>query len=389
MMTDELKIYSLIEIADAKSLTRLFPFDLQLFAAEDEGRTEEPSEKKLREAREKGQVAKTQELPQALVVVFGFLVMFFLGAWIYETIVHMTVFYLSNFSHFSINEKSCMVEFVRSTEILGKTLLPIFIAAILAAILGNVAQVGFQFTLHPLMVDFSKIKFNPAEMVKKVFFSKQIGMNLLKSLVKIGAIGFISYLIISSEFDSLIKLADSSVSAALLLVSSLAVKLIIWSSVVILALAIPDYMFQRAEFMDSLKMTKHELKQELKETQGDPHMRMRLRQMQRDIMTRTMIREVPKADVVVTNPTHFAVALRFNRDETPAPMVIAKGVDSMALRIREIAKEHDILMVENRPLAQELYKRLEIGDMIPEDLYRAVSLVYAELYRARDERKAI
>jgi len=186
-----------------------------------------------------------------------------------------------------------------------------------------------------------------------------------------------------------VKLADSSVSAALLLVSSLTIKIIIWSSVVILALAIPDYMFQRSEFMDSLKMTKHELKQELKETQGDPHMRMRLRQMQRDIMTRTMIREVPKADVVITNPTHFAVALRFDRNETPAPMVIAKGVDSMALRIREIAKEHEILLVENRPLAQELYKRLEIGDMIPEDLYRAVSLVYAELYRARDERRAI
>jgi len=245
MMTDELKIYSFVEVADAKTLTRLFPFDLQLFAADDEGRTEEPTEKKLREAREKGQVAKTQELPSSLVVIFGFLVMFFLGAWIYETIAHMTIFYLSNFSHFSITEKSCIVEFTRSTEVLGKTLLPIFVAAVLAAILGNVAQVGFQFTLHPLMVDFSKIKFNPAEMVKKIFFSKQVAMNLLKSLIKISAIAFVSYLVISAEFDSLVKLADASVSAALVLVSSLTIKIIVWSAVVILALAIPDYLFQQ------------------------------------------------------------------------------------------------------------------------------------------------
>jgi flagellar biosynthetic protein FlhB len=382
-MTASHNTIALMTIRDLSRLDALFPFDLQMFAAEDEGRTEEPTEKKLREAREKGQVAKTQELPQALVVIFSFLAIFFMGSWIWDLLCRMTAFYLSNFSHFYITEKSVLVELNRSIEIMGKTLLPLFVAAVVAAILGNVAQVGFQFSMHPLKVDFSKIKFTPDQMIKKVMFSKQIAMNLFKSLVKIAAISVVSYSIISSDFDQLIKLSDTSVSAALVLTSSIALKIVVWSAVVIMVLAIPDFYFQKKEFIESLKMTKQEIKQELRETNGDPHIRARLRQMQREIMTRSMIKEVPRADVVVTNPTHFAVALLFEREKMSAPQVIAKGVDAFALRIREIAKENNVFMIENRPLAQEMYKRLEVGDMIPEDLYKAVSLVYAELYKAR------
>ncbi|HEY1406242.1 MAG TPA: flagellar biosynthesis protein FlhB [Spirochaetota bacterium] len=376
-------------VTDLESLKVLLPFDIQLFAADDEGRTEEPTEKKLREAREKGQVAKTTELPSSLVVIFGFLIIFFLGSWIFDTLARMTVFYLSNFSRFSITEKSVIVELFRSMEILGMTLLPVFIGVVIAAILGNVAQVGFQFSLHPIMVDFSKIKLDPSEMIKKVFFSPQIGMNLLKILVKLAAIGLVSYVVIAGSMTDLVKLPDISVSASLVLVSSIALKIAVWSSVVILLLAIPDYIFQRREFLESLKMSKQEIKQELKESQGDPHVRARLKQLQREMLQRNMIREVPRADVIVTNPTHFAVALRFEREKMASPQVIAKGVDAIALRIREIAKEHGVATIENRPLAQELYKRLEIGDFIPEDLYKAVSLVYAELYRTRDMRAAI
>jgi flagellar biosynthetic protein FlhB len=166
-----------------------------------------------------------------------------------------------------------------------------------------------------------------------------------------------------------------------------AFKIIIWSAIVLLVFSIPDYFFQKREFMESLKMTKQEIKEELKETIGDPYVRARLREMQRDNLMRAMIsREVPRADVVVTNPTHFAVALRYDRQTMPAPTVIARGVDSIALRIREVAKENEIPIVENRPLAQELYKRLDIGDIIPEDLFYAVSMVYGEIIRRRPER---
>lgn len=358
-----------------------FRFDLQLFAAEDEGRTEDPTEKKLREAREKGQVAKTPELAQAAVVVFSFLVIVFLGAWIYDSMARMTKFYMSSFSRFSLTQANIMKEFVRVSMESAKVLLPIFAAASLAAVLGNVIQVGFQISTHPLKFDITKLKFDPATVFKKVFFSKQIAMNLFKSLFKLFAIGFVSYLVIVNNYDEILRTPDVSVAMALQIISLISLKIIVWTAVLLLVLAIPDYFFQKREFIESLKMTKTEMKEEWKETVGDPHVRARLREMQREIVMKNMIKEVPKADVVITNPTHFAAALRYDTAMMDAPRLVAKGVDSMALRIREIAKQNGVFMVENRPLAQELCKRLEVGDSIPDDLFYAVSLVYSELFR--------
>ncbi len=367
-----------------------FTFDLQLFAApEDEGRTEEPTEKKLREAREKGQAAKTQELSQAIVVIFGFFVIFMFSSWIYDSIISILKHYLTSFSGVSITERTVLRELYSLIFVTGKILLPVFIAASIAAIIANIAQVGFQFSTHPLKFDLSKIKFDPATVMKKVFFSKQVAMNLFKSVFKVTAIGIISYLIIKSDFDRILALPDISVPAALKIILISAFKIIIWASLLLLLLSIPDYIFQKKEFIDSLKMTKEELKQELKETMGDPYLRARLKEMQREIVMKNMIKEVPKADVVVTNPTHYAVALKYDRDTMEAPTVIAKGADSMALRIRRIAGENDIAIIENRPLAREMYERLEIGDIIPEDLFYAVSLVYAELFKQKKFKEAI
>ncbi len=356
-------------------------FDLQLFAAEDEGRTEEPTEKKLREAREKGQVAKTQELAQSAVILLSFIVIVFLAAWIYDIFARMTKYYMTSFSTFSLTQSSLLREFLRISIESAMVLGPIFAAAVAAAILGNVIQVGFQFSAHPLRFDPSKLKFDPATVMKRVFFSKQIAMNLLKTIIKVVAIGFVAYLVIVNDYDDIVRTPDVSVAAALTIIAITSLKVILFSAVILLALSIPDYFFQKREFIESLKMTKQELKEEWKETVGDPHVRARLREMQREIVMKNMIREVPKADVVITNPTHYAAALRFDSLTMEAPQLIAKGTDSMALRIREIAKQNDIFMVENRPLAQELCKRLEVGDFIPPDLFYAVSLVYSELYR--------
>ena len=362
-------------------------YDLQLFAAEDEGRTEEPTEKKLREAREKGQVAKTVELPQAIVVIFGFMVILIFGSWIFDIIARLTKYYLSSFSRLHMTERSLYREFIAITFESGKILLPIFVASVAAAIIGNIVQVGFQFSAHPLKFDLNKIKFDPATIMKRVFFSKQIAMNLFKSLFKVAAIGFVAYLIIMADLDDLLKTPDVSVALALRIVMMTAFKIIIWSAVLLLALSVPDYFFQKREFIDSLKMTKEEMKEELKETIGDPYIRARLREMQRQNLLRAMMgREVPKADVVVTNPTHFAVALQYDRLTMPAPTVVAKGEDSIALKIREVAMEHSIPIIENRPLAQEMYRTLEIGDIIPDELFYAVSLVYGEIIRKYPER---
>ncbi len=366
-----------------------FRFDLQLFAAEDEGRTEEPSEKKLREAREKGQVAKTEELSQSIVVIFGFLVIFFLGLWIYHNIARMTSHYMSSFSSFTLTEESILREFFTLIAQCGKILLPIFSAVVIAAFVGNIAQVGFQVSVHPLKLDWKKIKFDPATIFKKVFFSKQVGMNLFKAIFKVVAIGLIAYLIIRNDYEMILKTPDLSVALSLKTVATTALKIILWSSVLLLVLSIPDYIFQKRQFIDSLKMTKEELKEELKETVGDPYIRARLKEMQREIVMRNMIRDVPKADVVVTNPTHFAVALQYESALMEAPKVIAKGVDSIALRVISIAKENNIFLMENRPLAQELYYRLDVGDIIPEELFYAVSLVYAEFYKQQGLKEAI
>lgn len=366
-----------------------FRFDLQIFAAEDEGRTEDPTEKKIREAREKGQVARTQELPQAIVVILGFVVFFFMGSFFLHTIVRITSFYLKSFSGFYITEKSILNELYRLVSEMVILLWPIFAVVLVAALVGNLIQVGFQVSTHPLKWDWKKIKFDPATIFKKIFFSKQVGMNLFKSIFKVVAIGVVAYLIILNDYDIIMRTPDISVGLAFRSVSIIAFKVIIWTSVLLLVLSIPDYIFQKKEFIESLKMTKEEVKEELKETVGDPYIRARLREMQREIVMRNMISEVPKADVIITNPTHYAVALLYDSIVMDAPKVIAKGVDSMALRIIKTAKENDIFIIENRPMAQELYHRLNVGDIIPDELFYAVSLIYAEFYRKKKFREAV
>lgn len=359
-----------------------FAFDLQLFASpEDEGRTEDASEKRIREAREKGQVAKTIELPQSLVVITGILVIFAFASWIYDSIAAMTKYYLSSFSRLHLTERSLFNDLIAITGESAKMVLPLFIAVTIAAIFGNVAQVGFQISTHPLKMDFNKIKFDPATMMKKIFFSKQVGMNLVKSIAKIIIIGFAAYLIIMSDLEKLMTAPDLSTALAFKIVLMGALKIVVWASVVLLVLAIPDYFFQKKEFMESLKMSKYEKKEEIKEDIGDPRMRQRLFDMRREVLMRNMItKEVPRADVIITNPTHFAVALLFDNSTMSAPTVIAKGEDSIALLIRKIARENSVPMIENRPLAQQLYKDVEVGQAIPEELFAAIIAVYQELY---------
>lgn len=363
-------------------------FNLQLFAAEDEGRTEEPTEYKKRKAREEGKVAKTQELPQALVMLFGFFLIFLLSKMFYRSTMGMMRYYLG-----------LVPEVVNSGEnvtFLLKPILPVFVKLVgpilgvtfIAALAGNLVQVGLQFSTKPIQPDFSKINPNPVRFFTKILFSSQAAVNLGKAVFKIAAISVIAFLLVKKDIGIIMQTLDMGITQGFGLILSLAFKLVMIVSGILLLLSIPDYLFQRHLHIESIKMTRQELKEERKLLEGDPHLRAHMRERQREYARRRMIQEVPKADVVITNPTHYAVALKYEVLKMTSPYCIAKGQDHMAERIKSIAEENEVSIVENKPLARELYRRVDIGDEIPEDLFTAVAEVLAFVYKLK-EAKAV
>jgi flagellar biosynthetic protein FlhB len=262
---------------------------------------------------------------------------------------------------------------------------PLALVGVASAIGSNMLQVGFLFSIKPITPDFSRIVPRFGQWLRKSLFSVEGLFNFAKTLIKIAVIGVVSWITIQSELGRLLSSIGASFWDAVGLVASLSARLIIEVAVLLLLLSIPDYMFQRRQYMDSLKMSKEEVKEERKMQEGDPLVKSRLRDRMRELLTRNMAANVPKADVVIANPTHFAVALEWDREAMAAPLVTAKGADEVALRIRKIAEESGVPVVENRPLARALYAEVEIGDAIPEKYYQAIAAVLASVYAASGE----
>ncbi|MDD5065777.1 MAG: flagellar biosynthesis protein FlhB [bacterium] len=364
----------------------IIKLNLQLFASpEDEGRTEEPSEKKIREAREKGKIAKTNELSAALVLFVTFLVIWILAQNILGSLLdfmryiftglHQIDFTMGNFRE--LLTKMTMV----SVNILG----PPLIATVVVAFIADLVQVGFQISTEPLRPDISKISFTFEKLMQKVLFSRQVGVNLIKSVVKVLIIILISFLIIKSDFNQIVNTIDMGLTGQMKLLSWITLKIVLWNSIVMLVFSLFDYMYQRWEHMQSLRMTVPEVKEERRQLEGDPYIKARQRERFRSMALRRIIQEVPKADVIVTNPTHFAVALLYDNEYMNAPQVTAKGVDSLALRIIDIAKENHVTVMENPPLARALYKEVDIGEEIPAHLFEAVAYVLSTVYEMNKE----
>jgi flagellar biosynthetic protein FlhB len=242
-------------------------------------------------------------------------------------------------------------------------------------------QVGFLFSTKPITPDFSKIAPRFGKWFQRSFASGEAAFNLLKSVVKIIIIGIIAYLAISTRLDDLAGLINSTFHGAVGTIAGIAFRIMLQASIAMLLFSLADYYFQRRQHMESLKMTKQEVKEERKQTDGDPLVKSRLRERMRAILSGNMMRAVPEADVVITNPTHFAVALQYKAGgRMPAPMVIAKGQDNIAFRIREIATEAGVPIMENKPLARALYAEVEIGDVIPEKYYEVMAKIIKEVY---------
>ena len=362
-----------------------FSFDLQLFAAEDEGRTEEPTEYKKRKAREEGKVAKTQELPSALILLFGFFTIFLFSKVIYKNLLGMMQLYLGSVQQVVSSGENVVFLLRPILPIIAKIIGPIMGVVFIAAIIGNVAQVGFQFSIKPIQPDISKINPNPIRFFQRVLFSKLTAVNLGKTIFKIATIGMVAFLLIRRETATIMQTIDMGLPQGMYIILSTSFKLVMIVSGILLVLSIPDYIFQRRQHIESLKMTKQELKEERKLLEGDPLLRARMRERQRAYARKRMMHEVPTADVVITNPIHYAVALKYEALKMSAPSCVAKGQELIAQRIRNIAEEHDVPVVENRPLARELYRRVEIGDEVPDELFTAVAEVLAFVYKLRQK----
>ena len=360
---------------------QIFPqIDLQWFAAEDEGRTFDPTETTYRKAREEGRVAKSQELIAAIGLLLPALTLIILAPGMLRTCAEMLRFFFSRAAEMdAVHDRTVAGIFI---IYFARLVWPILAIAIVAGLFSNIVQVGFMFTSKPLTPDFTKIIPRFGRYFQRTLFSVEGLFNLFKSIVKLLAIGFIGYLVISSGIEDLANLQKADLWRGISLVASLAVRMLIIAALFLLVVSVPDIFFQRWNFRQQLKMTKEQFKEEQKQDSGDPQIRARLRRLYRDLLNKNMMASVPKADVVITNPTHYSVALEYDREKMIAPTVTAKGEDDVALQIREIAKAHGVPVIPHPPLTRELYKYTEIGDPVPMRYWNVVITILGSIFRA-------
>lgn len=351
---------------------------LQWFAPEDEGKTEDPTEYRLRKEREEGRVAKSQDLVAALGLLFTALAIVALGPWMFAGLRGMTGWFLTVSTELDPVSDTGPIARAFFLNFAG-IILPVAIVGMVAGIAGNLVQTGFLFTTKPLKPDLKRIVPQFGQYFKRTLFSLEALFNLAKSLFKVAIIAVVAYLNITSELSKLSRLYSSSIWNSSVYLATIVLRIIIESAILMLVIAVLDFIYQKRMFKKRLKMTKQEVKEEHKMFEGDPLVKGRLRERMREILSKNMAANVPKADVVVTNPTHFAVAIEFDPMTMAVPTVNAKGADEMALRIKAIAIEAGVPVIENKPLARALYKDVEIGESIPESYYEAISMLLAHV----------
>ena len=366
----------------------VLPLNLHFFADDGQGgeKTEEPTAKKLEDARKEGQVAKSREIANGLGILALFLVLqFWVGNMgksfleLFETIygeMPDTVALIGG----SIPATAMSRLFKHSLILVLKIVLPIFLVGFLVAFISDYMQVKWKPTAKPLKPKFSKM--NPVSGFKKIFSANAL-VELIKALGKIGIIAYVSYSFLKDKGEQLLLLYDLELMPAVMMIGDTVIGLGIRIAAVYMILALADFAYQKYKFHKDMKMTKQEVKEEYKNQEGNPEIKGKIRQKMREVSQRRMMQSLPQADVVITNPTHYAVAIKYDPDESPAPIVLAKGEDYLAQKIKEVARENDIEIVENKPLARMLYANVDIGAQIPPELYQAVAEVLAFVYHAK------
>lgn len=361
--------------------------NLQIFA-DDSGKTEKATSKKRSDARKKGQVLQSREITAALVLISIFLSLKIFGGFMYNELQTFTKKILTEYpkynGEFTINVVNKI--FTDTFIVFLKTVAPVLAIAVVTGLATNYAQVGFLFTTETLGLKLERL--NPINGFKRLF-SLQAFVELLKSIIKMTIVAFIAYDYLKGEAVNVFNMMSMEVADIAIYIATISINLAIRLCMAMIFLGILDYVYQWWQYEKNLRMSKHEVKEENKQAEGNPEIKSKVRQKMRQMSMRRMMQEIPKADVVITNPTHFAVAVKYDQNASAAPVVIAKGQDFIAQRIKEVARDNKIEIVENKPLARALYDKVEIGQSIPPELYQAVAEVLAFVYSLKGKNKAV
>ncbi|MBB5179294.1 flagellar biosynthetic protein FlhB [Planomicrobium koreense] len=358
-------------------MAKRMPLNLQFFSGE---KTEKATPQKRQESKRKGQVAKSAEIPSALIMVGGVMLLSFLGGWLLDQILAIYRINFTQYINWEWTSSNVRTLFEQMTVNAVKIMAPIMLAAVVFGILGNYVQVGSMFTTEPLKMQLNRL--DPIQGAKRIFSIRAL-VELAKSLMKIAIIGFAAFSVLWAERGELFLLSQKTLGASLAFIGGLTIKLALIAAAILMVLAIFDYMYQKYEFEKNIRMSKQDIKDEYKKSEGDPLIKQKIKERQRSMSMNRMIQDLPNADVLITNPTHYAIAIQYDAETMEAPKVIAMGKDHLALKIKEKAKEHQIVIMENKPLARALYAQVEVGDSVPEDLFLAVAEVLAYIYRLK------
>ncbi|MCI9079156.1 MAG: flagellar biosynthesis protein FlhB [Lachnospiraceae bacterium] len=362
-----------------------FKYDLQLFAKDGEGgeKTEEPTAKKLSDARKKGQAAKSKEITTASsLLIFFIAIKIFLG-FLGERFLTSYYYLYSGITKYTDNEFTLQIacSLMGSVfQIIIITLIPFLAVSFVTVFISELVQVKWQVSFEPMKPNFNK--FNPISGMKRLFSKDKI-VDLVISLVKIAVLTYIVYDFLKDRWAMVLNMYSYTLFQAIELIGNTVIDIGIRISVIFFIIAVADWRYRKWKFHEDMKMTKQEVKDEFKNAEGDPKIKSQQRARMQQASQRRMMNALPQADVVITNPTHLAVAILYDKTKYEAPIVVAKGADFLAAKIKDVANENDIEIVENKPLARMLYHNVDVGAQIPPELYQMVAEILAYVYNIK------
>jgi len=342
-------------------------------------KTEQPSAKRLEEAVEKGDVAKSQELNSVAVIIAVLLVFKNFSSYMGNNLQEFMGYFYQHSSLLALNQSSLPEIMALVLKAFASVVGPVLLGVLLLAMISNVGQIGFVFASKALIPDFKKL--SPMQGLKRMFSSRSL-VEMVKGILKISIIATIGYSVVTSYFDDFLVLSHRTILQISALTAEVIFELTFKVALALLVMAIADFAYQKYEYQKKLKMTKTEVKDETKQSEGDPKVKGKIKAKQQEIVRQRMMSDVPNATVVVTNPTHYAIALKYDpADKSDAPKIVAKGKNLIAQKIKEIAAQNNVPVIENKPLARSLFAACEVGSEIPMALYQAVAEVLSQVFK--------